>query len=314
MSHSDRHNKDFFTPPLFGFSILPHKILLMNITNFVWILTILIIPLNCLGYDLFLENENNVKLQKLIKKGDIVWLGSNPAEKFMGIFSRAISTSIKGGCIIMGEPNQHPNWKTVVYPLRTELPKFGWATLSIQPPMSSSPNSMEEKKSIAELVQKRLDTAHDYLTQKKLQNICIISHGQSANIATSYISSRQKNKSSITAAVLISSYDDKLRSTSQNIEKIDINILDIYAENDWKSVIESSQRRATAAKLAATLMRRQPPIPFSTKAQEITIQKIGNLRYRQKMINGTNHQFIAQQDYLVKYIRGWLANYGTDFR
>ncbi len=59
--------------------------------------------------------------------GDVVWLRTGD-HRFLGLYTPATTFRTRGGVILMHGTGVHPNWRDVIFPLRTELPERGWAT------------------------------------------------------------------------------------------------------------------------------------------------------------------------------------------
>ena len=74
-------------------------------------------------------------------------------------------------------------------------------------------------------------------------------------------------------------------------------------------MLESAAKRLVAANFAGKLKAKPRFLKLSSKVQNLAINKTGNLRYRQKVINGADYQFDEEEQQLIKAIRGWLAVY-----
>ncbi|MDX1594365.1 MAG: DUF3530 family protein, partial [Gammaproteobacteria bacterium] len=72
-------------------------------------------------------------------EGEPVWLEAGE-DRFLAILTEADGEP-RGSVILMHGMGVHPNWPQVIYPLRTELPRLGWTTLSLQMPVL--PNDAE---------------------------------------------------------------------------------------------------------------------------------------------------------------------------
>lgn len=53
---------------------------------------------------------------------------------FLTLHRKALTGDQQGCAILLHSDNEHPNWPTVISPLRNALPKYSWCTLSIEIP------------------------------------------------------------------------------------------------------------------------------------------------------------------------------------
>jgi hypothetical protein len=186
-----------------------------------------------------------------------------------------------GHILLLHDARQHPDWPQVIRPLRLALPKFGWTTFSIELPDAEQQVS---DKHYAELLDQA--TAHILAAQGQLQDmgarrIVIIAYGLGARMAVDWLS--KTPQSSVSALVLISMADGESNSgidSNQDLIKIKIPVLDIYAEHDAVKVLKAAdERRRQRGRMA---------------------------EYRQLEIFAADQYYSRQEDELIKRIRGWL--------
>ena len=205
--------------------------------------------------------------------------------EFLGIFAENTTEKAIGGAIILHGIGAHPAWPEVIQPLRTQLPDYGWATLSLQLPILPNEAKTEEYAPLFAEAPPRIQAGIDFLKQKGIQNIVIVAHSLGAAMATYYLS--DKPDPTVTAFVGIGmgelKFDPKM-DNSVSLRKITLPVLDIYGSRDLPQVLSSEKDRRTAANKAA------------------------NKRYTQLKIEGADHFFNNLDDVLVKRVRGWLAN------
>ena len=82
--------------------------------------------------DLAREQRMAEQISDAIFDGEPIWLKSGNSP-FLGIFTEA--DGARGTVIILHGRGFHPDWTTVVQPLRVGLVEHGWNTLSIQMPV-----------------------------------------------------------------------------------------------------------------------------------------------------------------------------------
>ena len=72
------------------------------------------------------RQEEVVQLSSIDEAGSI--------ENYYGLFLADASGTPQGGVLILHDNQQHGHWPDIVAPLREYLPRYGWATLSIELP------------------------------------------------------------------------------------------------------------------------------------------------------------------------------------
>lgn len=216
--------------------------------------------------------------------GEPVKLKAGKVE-FLGIFAENATEEAMGGAIILHGIGAHPAWPEVIQPLRTGLPDYGWATLSLQMPILANDAAGEDYAPLFPEVGPRIQAGVDYLKKRGIRNIVIVAHSMGTAMASYYLS--QKPDPSVTAYVAIGMNalkSDPRMDNTVSLRKITLPILDIYGSRDLPGVMASAKARRTAA------------------------AKAGNKRYTQIQIEGADHFFNNMDSLLVKRVRGWMAN------
>ncbi len=221
--------------------------------------------------------------------GKLVWLkAKNQKEKFLGIDMKETARQAEGGAILLHGMGGHPDWPDVIFPLRTQLPEYGWTTLSIQMPILDNDASLADYAPLFSLVAGRINAAIALLKSKGINNIVIIGHSLGATMGAYYLS--QHSKSDVRAFVGIGMSMNKhykSMDTPTSLARITIPVLDLYGEEDLFGVLHSVKRRANAAIQA------------------------GNKNYYPLQIVGADHFFQDQDEELVKRVGGWLNRYAA---
>ena len=228
-----------------------------------------------------------------IMVGDAEWLkvGKN---KVLGIYTENTTEKAIGGVIVLHGIGSHPNWDQIVRPIRSQLPDYGWSTLSLQLPILSNEVGNKEYVPLFKEVAPRINAAVAFLKSKGIRNIAIVAHSLGSVMAANYMA--KKPNSAIRALVGIgisgNMYKKDKVSYLTSLKTIKVPILDIFGSQDLNEVLDSEKARSLAAR------------------------KAGNKRYTQVEVAGANHFFDNKNDILVKRIRGWLAKYaaGTEFK
>ncbi len=214
--------------------------------------------------------------------GEAVWLpdGKN---KFLALFTESTKNKTLGAVIVVHGIGVHPNWPDVVLPVRTELPDYGWASLSLQMPVLENGKSAKEYVPLLKEVNGRFDAAVSFLKKKNIHNIVIIAHSMGTTMANNYLTA--KPDPAIRGYIAISTPTNPKVVELDNIKRISkikgLPMLDIYGSLDLDSVLRFAKKRLKAGKKA-------------------------NPNYRQKMLKGADHFYQSQNEQLIKTIRLWL--------
>ena len=127
----------------------------------------------------------------------------------------------------------------------------------------------------------RIKAAIKYLKDNGSSNIVLIGHSQGATMAAYALATSDIDVNGLVAIGMGSYADDPRMVPTNSIEKITIPVLDLYGNDDFKEVLETTKARAAAA------------------------EKAGNKDYKQVEITG-NHFFDGEEDSLVETVAGWL--------
>lgn len=211
---------------------------------------------------------------------------------FFSIYTPHTTASAKGAIVLLHGTGAHPDWSDVIHPLRVELPDKGWATLSIQLPLTASDEkNAQNRTQVIESSVARIDAAIGFLRKEEYHYICIISHSFGTLMALNYLQLNVDKKTPedellVNSAVLIgtpSSGTSAPLNSPVMIAAITVPLLDLYGSEDLDSVLRSAKARKTAA----------------TKAQ--------NKHFRQVETIGANHFYQGLEEELVTYVSNWLT-------
>ena len=229
-----------------------------------------------------------------IMMGDVEWLKVGKS-KIFSIYTENTTEKATGGAIILHGSGVHPNWDQVVRPLRSQLPDYGWSTLSLQLPVLNNEAEYKEYIPLFKEVAPRINAGVKYLKAKGIKNIVIVAHSLGSGMAGYYMG--KKPDSSIRALVAVGVSGVMYKEDSgvgylNALKKIKVPVLDIFGSNDLPQVLKGE------------------------KAKAATARKAGNKNYTQVKIHGANHFFDNKENVLVKRVRGWLEKNaaGTEFK
>ncbi len=214
---------------------------------------------------------------------ELFWL-ETVDNSFIALFNHQRGSEAKDAAIILHSIGGHADWPELISPLRNMLPKFGWSTLSIQLPMISPENNIEEYGNTFQETNQRISSSVKELRKRGFSRIIIIGYGFGALSSLVYL--EKGSTKYIDALVVISLQDYVYIKPPINllrlIEKIKVPTLDIFGSLDFKEGIESSPDRRLAAK------------------------KSGNYLYSQIEIEGANHSFSNMENNLIQNIVDWV--------
>lgn len=218
-----------------------------------------------------------------IMVGDAEWLNTGK-NKILAIYTENSTDKAIGGAIVLHGSGVHPNWDQVIRPLRSQLPDYGWSTLSLQLPVLGNEAEYEEYIPLFKDIAPRIDAGVKFLKAKGIQNIVIVAHSLGSSMAAHYMAT--KPDSSIRAFVAIG-VSGKMHEKNKvgyltSLKTIKVPVLDIFGSNDLELVLKSEKDKAKVAR------------------------KAGNKNYTQVKISGANHFFDNKDDVLIKRVRGWL--------
>ena len=229
------------------------------------------------------EKRISIGIAKKANATELLWPETKD-DSFLALFNSPNSKETKSAVIILHSIGGHADWPEVISPLRKMLPKFGWATLSIQLPTISPENTIQKYGATFQETQHRIITAVKLLRKRGFNKIVLIGHGFGALSSLVYL--EKENSQNIDAMIAISLQGYVYIKPSINIlrliEKIKIPMFDIYGSLDFKEAIESAPDRRLASK------------------------KSGDDLYMQIEIKGADHSFNNMEKELVKQIIKWI--------
>lgn len=124
-------------------------------------------------------------LSKELENEALTWLEAE-GEKFIALWEPDSSGKSFGSILILHGEGQTADWPNSINPLRTNLIKFGWSTLSIAlpdpvPEADKTPESIEAKATA------RIQAAVNFLDQKGQYNLVIFGQGVGATRGFKFI-------------------------------------------------------------------------------------------------------------------------------
>lgn len=237
-----------------------------------------------LASDLDKEKRWSDQIVDALVVGNAQWLETG-GQKFLGIYTQDQSGNPKGSAIILHGIGVHPDWPDVVYPLRSELPNYGWATLSIQMPILPNEATLKDYIPLLKEAAPRIQAAQAFLKTQSDGPIVIIAHSLGGSMATAAL--KEIGVDGVRGLVVIgmssSDLDPQLNTTAE-IAMLAVPIYDLTGSRDLDEVVAATTARAAA------------------------MRSTGHSQYRQMIVEGADHFFVGVDDELVRNVRGWLEH------
>ena len=276
----------------------------------------ILIPSNAEAYDLWKEKEITENLLPLINESKHLWLKLENGRKLFALYESNISQPKKGGVILLPNINSHVDWPSLIRPLRRELTLNGWQVLTIQSPSNSHNLDSIFLLGLPEEIGRRINTAIDHYTSNNINNIVLIAHGHSANLAAQYLHEGSAQKGRILAFAGISfrhySLSSEWPDSNKNLERIKIPFLDIHGRLANPLVKEAAHQRLNSAHISGSGTGHRTKQPLTAKVAELAHNKTGNLAYRQIQLSNSDYNLNESNSNAAKIIRAWLSTHATN--
>lgn len=234
----------------------------------------------------YAERQLSAALRETVKIGKAIDLKLDDESKFLAFYTEAFTAKSRGGVILIHGLDGHLDWPEIIHPLRTQLPKYGWNTLSLQLGNIGNFRRGKDYQSLYRDTGKRLAAAIDFLKQRGINNIVMVGHSLGASMALYHLANAPpETNNSVTAFAAISMYNptgiaDKF-SITQALSAIKIPVLDILGALDSDDVLAAARKRKSM---------------FSNT---------GNARLQQMIYSGGDHFLTGLQQTVHKHIRVW---------
>lgn len=264
------------------------------------------------------ENENDqpgggIKLDPkalgYIETGKWVQLSEHNRLSVPAIYTDSPFNTI-GVVIIVPDIDDHPNSFGIIRKLRTQLPEYGWATLSLLPKnnrdqhknIKASPEQAENTPEGAQAQESRQSSssvgeptddyyveskasilkAIKYLEKKKVSNIVLLGKGKAAVLVANFLN---HNQPKFSGAIFINLYSIKISKQVELFSELvsKVSLLDIYGDSAIPEVVASGHSRYKRMRGAGR-------------------------SYKHYEILGGNQDFIGQEAAVIKRVRIWLKS------
>lgn len=232
--------------------------------------------------DLAREQRMADEIVDAILDGDPVELQAD-GHNFMGIYTEADEP--KGTVVILHGRGFHPDWSTVIQPLRVGLVEHGWNTLSIQMPVLEKSAKYNDYVPIFPASHGRIESALNYVRENSEGKVILLAHSCGSHMAHNWVHSSAQAASLFDAFVGVGMGATDYKQPMVEpfaLDKMKMPLLDLYGEQDYPAVIRMAAER------------------------EAMIKKAGNPKSSQQVLAGADHYFVDKGDELVEAVAGWL--------
>ncbi len=228
------------------------------------------------------------RLQRDLAYGDMVWLeAGEEGETFPALMTYPrFGKEEHRAVILVHGMGGHPDWPDVISPLRAFMYENGYPTLSLQMPILSQTTPPADYGETIPAAIQRIGRGILFLKENGYTGVYIVGYGFGAATVAAYIT--DKDSSGVNAFVAISILAQKFLNPRPDIyrylQSISIPVLDIFAEYDLKSIVETASARRKAA------------------------GKNKSSRYSQIEVTGARQSYSKSTDRLTAYIADWLRS------
>ena len=204
--------------------------------------------------------------------GDPVYLEQKNRHKFLGIYTEA--DKAKMGLVVVHAIGLHPDWG-MISTLRQRLPDHGYATLSIQMPISAVGAKMEAYAAHFPEAVERLQLAVAYLKSKGYKRVALVSHSMGSRMSHGYM---VRNPTEVSAWASLGTGTGP--GPVITYDGIKAPVLDLYGVNGLPPVLEGAAKRKASLK--------------------------DNALSKQVVVPDTDHFFADHEDAMVKAVKDFL--------
>ena len=193
------------------------------------------------------------------------------------------------GAVVIHGTGVHPNWSTVIQPLRVGLTEQGWHTISIQMPILSNDATHDDYTVVFPEVPARIDAAVKYLKEEMgVKRVVLIAHSLGSSMTAYHLSLNKPAVDGFVAIGMGGGGSAPERSTLEQLKKIDIPMLDLAGSEDLESVTKSSLARKES--------------------------QSHNAAYEQVVEEGADHFFDGEEEALLNHVTNWLTKQKTSWQ
>jgi pimeloyl-ACP methyl ester carboxylesterase len=229
--------------------------------------------------DLAKEQRWAEQIVDALLDGEAVYLDDGRS-RFLAIETESAAAGSKA-VVVMHGTGVHPDWPTVVLPLRVGLAEHGWHTLSIQMPVLENEAPHEAYAAIYDWVPGRIDAAVRHLREQGFETVVLVAHSQGATMTAYYLAGTPEPVEGFVAVGMSGGIPGGPMDTLGHLGNIEVATLDLYGGQDLAEVLASAPARAAEATRRGT-------------------------DYEQRRVAGADHFFEGEESALMAAVTAWL--------
>jgi len=252
----------------------------MHRFGWLFVVTVSLLAGMAVASDLAKERRWAAQIVDALLDGEALYLNDGRAD-FLAIETESNDGELHKAAIVMHGTGVHPDWPTVVQPLRVRLIEHGWHTLSIQMPVLGNDAAHEDYAAIYDWVPGRINAAVAHLRAKGAQRIVLLAHSQGSTMSAYYLAESQPMLDGFIAIGMSQGNANPAMDNLRHLPRIALPMLDLYGSEDLPEVIASAADRKARAGAA-------------------------NRDYEQQRIEGADHFFDGEEDALLDAVNAWL--------
>lgn len=212
--------------------------------------------------------------------GEAVYLDDGRSE-FLAIETESATDGSRKAAVVIHGTGVHPDWPTVVLPLRVGLTESGWHTLSIQMPVLPNEAEHADYLPVYRWVPGRIDAAVAYLREKGFETVVLVAHSQGAGMAAYYLSGEHRPVAGFVAVGMSGGIPGGAMDNLAKLGRIEEPTLDLYGSADLEEVLAAAAAKAS-------------------RAQAV------NADYSQRRVEDADHFFDGEETDLLDAVNSWL--------
>lgn len=238
--------------------------------------------------DLAREARLREEIVEVILDGEAIDLATVDGQSFLALYTEQTSDlPARGTVVILHSRGLHPDWGTVVHPLRVGLPGSGWHTLSIQLPVLDKTATYYDYVPLFPVAASRIEAAVAAARARDPEApVILLAHSCGYHMAQHWLSAEGSRAiGSIDAFVGIGMGAIDIGQQMVEpfvLDRLTVPTLDVFGSRDYPAVRRRAPERWAAMRAA------------------------GDPRNAQVVVPGADHYFNERGEALIQAVGAWL--------
>lgn len=202
----------------------------------------------------------------------------------------------RGGVVLLADRGAGTDLGAAIGSLFRALPDHGWSALAVP----AAP-AQGEPAAWLDAARPRVAAAVAHLRGQGVLNVALVGHGLGALAAADYAADSGAGTVQGLVVINIPDSTEPRLDAAALLSRSPVPVLDLFGSRGRADVVATAERRAVAARV--------------TLAKTAAGKGVSRLDtpdrpdYRQIVVEGATHDFSAQQETLVRRVRGWLQSH-----